>query len=101
MKKFSIITLTLMLALSFAACGSKEQVKDTAATKTVEKVVEKKAEPKADPKVVCAADCDKTAEACVTKAAKDKKAAAKCDAAKKKCTADCDKTKVVEPAKKK
>ncbi len=92
MKKFSILALTLMLAFTFAACGNKEQVKDDAAAKTVETA--KKAEPvKADPKVTCKADADKTAEACVTKAGKDKKAAAKCDAAKKAAYADCDKKK--------
>jgi len=101
MKKFSIMALTLMLAMSFAACGSKEQVKDEAKTKTVEKVVEKKAEPaKVDPKVACKADADKTFDACVVTAGKDKKKAAACTTAKTKAYASCDKPKVVTPAKK-
>ena len=51
MKKFSILALTFMLALSFAACSSSSEVKKDEVKKTVEPVV--------DPKVACKADADK------------------------------------------
>jgi len=92
MKKFSILALTLMLAISFAACN-KQAVKDEAAKKGVETVVEKKAEvAKVDPKVAtCKADADKAFDACVKKAGKDAKKAAACDTNKTKAYAACDK----------
>lgn len=97
MKKFSILALTLILAVSFAACSSsKDSVKEDAKVKTVDK----KAEPvKADPKVACKADADKAFAACTTKAGKDKNAAAKCSSDKTKAYTACEPKAV--PAKKK
>ena len=94
MKKFSILALTLMLAFSFASC-SKEALKDQAKKQAVDTVVNKTSDKAADvaTAVVCKSDCDKTFDACVKKAGKNKKKAAACDKAKTKCYADCEKKK--------
>jgi len=90
MKKFSIIALSLMLAMAFASC-SKEQMKSEATSKGMDKAVEMS---KPDPKVAaCKSDCDKTADACVKKAGKDKKKADACATAKTTCYTNCEKKK--------
>jgi len=83
MKKFSVLALTAMLALSFAACSSSSEVKKEDAKPAV--VV-----PVVDPKVACKADADKKFDACVA-AAKTAKAKKACETTKTKAYADCDK----------
>ena len=88
MKKFSIIALTLMLALAFASC-SKQSMKDQMSSEGVNKAADVASEKA---KVAsCKSDADKAFDACVKKAGKDKKKAAACDTAKTKAYADCEK----------
>ncbi len=88
MKKFSIIALTLMLALSFAACSTQDMK-----NKMSSEGMSKAADVASDQAKVasCKSDADKAFDACVTKAGTNKKKAASCDKAKTKAYADCEK----------